>query len=156
MQVFESQAQLIRKTTDAMVNEINNNATIIAQAAYSQADLIAKNSQVNPSLVNSNTCMGCREAFYMLHQQPQLMHARIIWPHQCCTNDMSMVHAHAGSQAVALATVSGARNSGLELLYGALNVSSPAQKARLDFVQSLINNGNASLHVGYQTKLLTS
>lgn len=61
-----------------------------------------------------------------------------------------------GAQAVALATVSGARNSGLELLYAALGVSSPGQKARLDFVQSLINNGNASLHVGYQTKLLTS
>ncbi len=60
LQVFESQAQLIRKTTDAMVNEINNNATIIAQTAYSQADLIAKTAQVILTLaapLRSNTCM---------------------------------------------------------------------------------------------------
>ena len=91
--------------------------------------------------------------------------------------------------------MSGARNSGLALLYNALNVTDARcdscpqthclcqvsscldgglqvcllvrsnagldhrQKAQLDYMQALINAGNAgniTVHVGYQTKLLTS
>ncbi len=59
-------------------------------------------------------------------------------------------------QANALATVSAAKNSGLRMLYDALNVTRGDQKARLDYVQSLLNNRATSLHVGYQTRFLAS
>lgn len=45
-QVFDSQAQLVRRTTDQMVNEINNNATIVLQNATSAADMVVKIAQV--------------------------------------------------------------------------------------------------------------
>lgn len=51
---------------------------------------------------------------------------------------------------------SGVRGRGLKLLYDALNVTDARQKAQLDYIQSLIINPSASVHVGYQTKLLTS
>ncbi|BDA43661.1 hypothetical protein COCOBI_04-6740 [Coccomyxa sp. Obi] len=101
--VYDSQAQLIRRQTDQMVNAINNNATIILQNATSVADMTIKVAQAN-----------------------------------------------------ALATVSAAKNSGLHMLYDALNVTRGDQKARLDYVQSLLNNPATSLHVGYQTRFLAS
>ncbi|KAK9915264.1 hypothetical protein WJX75_006854 [Coccomyxa subellipsoidea] len=103
MQVFDSQAQLTRRTTDQMVNAINNNATIILQNATSMADMVVK-----------------------------------------------------VAQASALATVSSAKNSGLRMLYDALNVTRGDQKARLDYVQSLLNNPATTLHVGYETRFLAS
>ncbi|CAL8468391.1 g7931 [Coccomyxa elongata] len=60
------------------------------------------------------------------------------------------------AQADALATMSAAKNSGLLMLYDALNMTRGDQKARLDYVQSLLNNRATSLHVGYQTRFLAS
>ena len=60
------------------------------------------------------------------------------------------------AQASALATVSSAKNSGLRMLYDALNVTRGDQKARLDYVQSLLNNPATTLHVGYETRFLAS
>ena len=45
-QIYQSQAALIRKQTDALVNEINNNATIVTQTANSQAGLVDKTAEV--------------------------------------------------------------------------------------------------------------
>jgi hypothetical protein len=52
--------------------------------------------------------------------------------------------------------VSSAKNSGLRMLYDALNVTRGDQKARLDYVQSLLNNPATTLHVGYETRFLAS
>ncbi|EIE19401.1 hypothetical protein COCSUDRAFT_44735 [Coccomyxa subellipsoidea C-169] len=102
-EVYDSQAQLTRRTTDQMVNAINNNATIVLQNASSLASMTVK-----------------------------------------------------VAQASALVTVSAAKNIGLRMLYDALNVTRGDQKARLDYVQSLLNNPATTLHVGYDTRFLAS
>lgn len=143
LQIFESQAQLIRKETDGLVNAINNNATIISQNATSQANLIAKTTEV--------IC------FPYKHLTQRL---RIVAPVRPARDQVHVIPRHdhepCDVQAMALALVSGARNTGLQALYRALNVTDARQKAQVDYILSLTRIQNLSMHVGYQTKLLTS
>lgn len=50
MQVCTSQADLIRKETDGLVNAINNNATIILRDAENQQNLLLTNAQASHTL----------------------------------------------------------------------------------------------------------
>ena len=102
-QIYTSQAAVIRATTNQLVNQIENNATLLIQTATAQATQIVQNAQTN------------------------------------ATN-----------------TIQEARRSGLAYYYSAVNMTLPKHKASLDYITTLQQAGQAALHIGYQTKLITT
>jgi hypothetical protein len=102
-QIYTSQAAVIRATTNQLVNQIENNATLLIQTATAQAAQIVQNAQTN------------------------------------ATN-----------------TVQEARRSGLGYYYSRVNMTLPKHKASLDFITTLQQAGQAALHIGYQTKIITT
>jgi hypothetical protein len=102
-QIYTSQAAVIRATTNQLVNQIENNATLLIQTATAQAAQIVQNAQTN------------------------------------ATN-----------------TVQEARRSGLGYYYSRVNMTLPKHKASLDYITTLQQAGQAALHIGYQTKIITT
>ena len=57
----------------------------------------------------------------------------------------------AQADAASKATLEEARNSGLQTIYTAVNITNETHKKSLDYIRTLLNHKNTNLYVGFTT-----
>ena len=59
----------------------------------------------------------------------------------------------AQADAASKATLEGARNSGLQAIYTAVNMTNETHKKSLDYIRTLLNHKNTNFYVGFTTMI---